>query len=175
MPDLTLNRSGTKKCNHESEDKRDIRERVLEDFPPFANSGIQEECLKCHQSVPITVLKDDLANCKYGNDDRDEDRPPVKKFKTLDGRSNLQEEDSMAFEFCSKYTAYYLFTHSADDDQWPELAQIVRPDDPEDKQACVKAIISDSALANWFLYYRIQQFVKVYCVAVLAARLLDEI
>ena len=39
-----------------------------------------------------------------------------------------------------------FFTHSAPDHQWPELANLICPEDPEDfKQACARAVINNPA------------------------------
>ena len=57
-----------------------------------------------------------------------------------------------------------FFTNSAADHQWPELAQLICPEDPEDKQARAKAVVDNPALADWFFYYRIQKFVDAFYV-----------
>ena len=62
-----------------------------------------------------------------------------------------------------------FFTHSAADHQWPELAHLICHEDPEDKQARVKAVIDNPALADWFFYYRIQKFVDAFYVNILKA------
>ena len=62
-----------------------------------------------------------------------------------------------------------FFTHSAADHQWPELADLICPEDPEDKQAHARAVINNPALADWFFTYRIQIFVEVFYVGILGA------
>uniref|UniRef100_A0A1X7U4Y7 Helitron helicase-like domain-containing protein n=1 Tax=Amphimedon queenslandica TaxID=400682 RepID=A0A1X7U4Y7_AMPQE len=62
-----------------------------------------------------------------------------------------------------------IFTHSAADHQWPELAHLICPEDPEDKQACVKGVIDNPALADWCFYYRIQKFVDAFYLNTLKA------
>ena len=62
-----------------------------------------------------------------------------------------------------------FYTHSAADHQWPELAQLICPKDPEDKQARAKAVIDNPALADWFFYYRITKFVDAFYVNILKA------
>ena len=62
-----------------------------------------------------------------------------------------------------------FFTHSAADHQWPELASLICPEDPDDKQARAKAVVNNPALADWFFTYRIQKFVEVFYVGILGA------
>lgn len=62
-----------------------------------------------------------------------------------------------------------FFTHSAANHQWPELAQLICPKDPDSKQARVKAVVDNPALADWFFYHRMQKFVEAYYVGVLGA------
>ena len=52
------------------------------------------------------------------------------------------------------------FTHSAADLHWSELAQLICPDSPDSRAACAKAIIKNPALANWFFYHRVMEFIK---------------
>uniref|UniRef100_A0A1X7TZ98 Helitron helicase-like domain-containing protein n=1 Tax=Amphimedon queenslandica TaxID=400682 RepID=A0A1X7TZ98_AMPQE len=37
----------------------------------------------------------------------------------------------------------FFFTHSAADHQWPELAHLICPEDPDDKQARARAVINN--------------------------------
>ena len=46
-----------------------------------------------------------------------------------------------------------FFTHSAADLQWPELARLICPDNPDSRTACTKAVIENPALADWFFYH----------------------
>ena len=62
-----------------------------------------------------------------------------------------------------------FFTHSAADHQWPELANLICPEDPDDKQARATAVVNNPALADWFFTYRIQKFVEVFYVGILGA------
>ena len=62
-----------------------------------------------------------------------------------------------------------FFTHSAADLQWPELAQLICPDNPDSRTARAKAVIENPALADWFFYHRVMEFVKAYYIGVLGA------
>ena len=50
-----------------------------------------------------------------------------------------------------------FFTHSAPDLQWPELARLICPDNPDSRTARAKAVIENPALADWFFYHRIME------------------
>ena len=57
-----------------------------------------------------------------------------------------------------------FFTYSAADLQWPELAGLVCPDDPDSISSRTKALCDNPALADWFFFERISQFIKAfYC------------
>ena len=62
-----------------------------------------------------------------------------------------------------------FFTHSAADLQWPELAQLICPDNPDSRTAHTKAVIENPALADWFFYHRLMEFVKIFYLGVLGA------
>ena len=62
-----------------------------------------------------------------------------------------------------------FFTHSAADLQWPELARLICKDDPESWSNCTKAVIENPAMADWFFYYHIQNFIEAYYVGILGA------
>ena len=62
-----------------------------------------------------------------------------------------------------------FFTHSAADLQWPELARLICPDNPDSRTARTKAVIENPALADWFFYHRVMQFVKAFYIGVLGA------
>ena len=62
-----------------------------------------------------------------------------------------------------------FFTHSAADLQWPELAHLICPDDPDSRESCAKAVIENPAIADWFFYHRVEEFIKSYNVRVLSA------
>ena len=49
-----------------------------------------------------------------------------------------------------------FFTHSAADIQWPELANLIRPD--------------NLAFADWFFYEHFHQFLKCFYVDILGAK-----
>ena len=61
-----------------------------------------------------------------------------------------------------------FFTHSAADLQWPELARLICPDDPDSSSARNKAV-QDPAIADWFFYQRIVKFIDVFYTGVLGA------
>ena len=48
-----------------------------------------------------------------------------------------------------------FFTHSAADLQWPELAPLICPDNPECSSSINKTV---------FFYHRIQRFVEAFCI-----------
>ena len=60
-----------------------------------------------------------------------------------------------------------FFTHSAADLQWPELAQLISPDYPNSRSARANAVIKNPALADWFFYYRVMEFIKAFYIGVL--------
>ena len=62
-----------------------------------------------------------------------------------------------------------FFTHSAADLQWPELAQLICPDNPDSRTARAKAVIENPALADWFFYHRVMEFIKAFYLGVLGA------
>ena len=62
-----------------------------------------------------------------------------------------------------------FFTHSASDLQWPELAQLICPDNPDSRTARAKAVIENPALADRFFYHRVIEFIKAFYTAVLGA------
>ena len=43
------------------------------------------------------------------------------------------------------------FTHSAADLQWPELARLICPEDPNSRSSRAKAVIDNPAKSDWFL------------------------
>ena len=53
-----------------------------------------------------------------------------------------------------------FLTHSAADLQWPELAQLICSDNPDSRAAHAKAVIKNPALADWFFYHRVMEFIK---------------
>ena len=62
-----------------------------------------------------------------------------------------------------------FFTHSAADLQWPELAHLICPDDPECSSSRNKAVLENPAIADSFFYHRIQKFIEAFYVVVLGA------
>ena len=62
-----------------------------------------------------------------------------------------------------------FFTHSAADLQWPELAHLICPEDPDNPAARVKAVNENPAIADWFFCHRVQKFLDAFYVGVLKA------
>ena len=62
-----------------------------------------------------------------------------------------------------------FFTHSAADLQWPELARLICPDDPDSSSSRSKALQENPAIADLFFHHRIQKFVDAFYVGVLGA------
>ena len=62
-----------------------------------------------------------------------------------------------------------FFTHSAADLQWPELAHLICPDDPESSSSRNKAVLENPAIADWFFYYCIEKFIEAFYVGVFGA------
>ena len=62
-----------------------------------------------------------------------------------------------------------LFTHSAADLQWPELARLICPEDLDSSSTRIKAVNANPALADWFFYHRVQKFMEVFYQGVLQA------
>ena len=62
-----------------------------------------------------------------------------------------------------------FFTHSAADVQWPELACIICPEDPDSSASRSKALMENPAIADWFFYQRIHKFIGVFYKQVLGA------
>jgi len=62
-----------------------------------------------------------------------------------------------------------FFTHSAADLQWPELARLICPEDPDNPAARIKAVNDNPAIADWFFCHRVQKFVDAFYLGVLKA------
>ena len=62
-----------------------------------------------------------------------------------------------------------FFTHSAADLQWPELARLICPDDPDSSSSRNRALVENPAIADWFFHHRIQKFIDAFYVGVLGA------
>ena len=62
-----------------------------------------------------------------------------------------------------------FFTHSAADLQWPELARLICPDNPDSRTARAKGVIENPALADWFFYHQVMEFLKAFYVGILGA------
>ena len=60
-----------------------------------------------------------------------------------------------------------FFTHSAADLQWPELANLICPDNPGSRSSRTKAVIENPSISDWFFYYRVVEFIKASYVGVL--------
>ena len=76
------------------------------------------------------------------------------------------------FKQCSRLTTMVnslglptvFFTHSAADSQWPELANLICKDDPQNKSKRNEAVITNPAIADWFFFQRIEVviFTKIF-------------
>ena len=53
-----------------------------------------------------------------------------------------------------------FFTHSATDTQCPELANLICEYNPNSKGERIQAVVSNPAIADWFFFQRIKQFLK---------------
>ena len=62
-----------------------------------------------------------------------------------------------------------FFTHSAADLQWPELARLICPEDPDSSCSRRQALNANPAVADWFFHQRIQKFIEAFYVGVLGA------
>ena len=62
-----------------------------------------------------------------------------------------------------------FFTHSAADLQWPELAELMCPDDPTNPRRRQQALTENPAIADWFFYQRVQVYLKHFYTDVLGA------
>lgn len=43
-----------------------------------------------------------------------------------------------------------FFTHSAADNQWPDLARLICSTDPDTASSCSRAVIDNPAISDWF-------------------------
>ena len=55
-----------------------------------------------------------------------------------------------------------FFTHSAAYLQWPELARLICPDDPDSSTSRSRAVIENPAIADWFFHHCIQKFIDAF-------------
>ena len=62
-----------------------------------------------------------------------------------------------------------FFTHSAADHQWPELARLLSPEDPDSSSSRTKAVINNPAITDCFFSHRIQKFIEAFYVGILGA------
>lgn len=62
-----------------------------------------------------------------------------------------------------------FFTHSAADHQWPELAHLLSPEDPDSSSSRSRAVIENPALSDWFFTHRIQKFIKIFYIDIMGA------
>ena len=60
-----------------------------------------------------------------------------------------------------------FFTHSAADNQWPELARLICTDNPESSSSRSTAVNQNPAIADWLFYERISKFVEAFYVDIL--------
>ena len=63
-----------------------------------------------------------------------------------------------------------FFTHSAADLQWPELARLICPENPESRSKRNEALVENPAIADWFFYQRIRLFLKDFYEDVLGVK-----
>ena len=54
--------------------------------------------------------------------------------------------------------------------QWPELANSICQDSPEDTSAHRHAVTDNPAVADWFFFERFQQFLKCFYLEILCAK-----
>ena len=62
-----------------------------------------------------------------------------------------------------------FFMHSAADQQWPELARLICPDDPDSSSSRSKALMENPAIADWSFYHCIHKFIDAFYKGVLRA------
>ncbi len=62
-----------------------------------------------------------------------------------------------------------FFTHSAADHQWPELALLLSPDDPDSSSSRYRAVIDNPAITDWFFSHHILKFVEAFYFGILGA------
>ena len=46
----------------------------------------------------------------------------------------------------------FFCTHSTADLQWPVLACLICPEDPDNRSKCSHALVENPAIADWLLY-----------------------
>jgi hypothetical protein len=63
-----------------------------------------------------------------------------------------------------------FLTHSAADLQWPELARLICPDDPNSRSKRHDALVDNPAIADLFFYQRMRLFLKDFYEDVLGAK-----
>ena len=62
-----------------------------------------------------------------------------------------------------------LYTLSAADMQWPELARLICPEEASLRAKRNSAVIANPAIADWFFYHRVVEFMKAFFVDILGA------
>ncbi len=62
-----------------------------------------------------------------------------------------------------------FFTHSAADLQWPEIANLISPDNPDSRSSRNTALLENPAIADWLYHHRIHKFVEAFYVGVFGA------
>ena len=62
-----------------------------------------------------------------------------------------------------------FFTHSAADNQRPELARLICTDNPKSSSSRSTAVNQNPAIADWLFYERISKFVEAFYVVILGA------
>ena len=62
-----------------------------------------------------------------------------------------------------------FFTLSAADLQWPELANLLDVDDPQNCTDRAKAVVDNPCLTDWFFYNRVMKFMEMFFIGILKA------
>lgn len=62
-----------------------------------------------------------------------------------------------------------FFTLSAADLQWPELADLLDVDEPQNSAARSRAVVENPCLTDWFFYHRVIKFMDVVFTRILNA------
>ena len=62
-----------------------------------------------------------------------------------------------------------FFTLSAADLQWPELANLLDVDEPQNSAARSTAVVENPCMTDWFFYHRVIKFMDVFFIGILKA------
>ena len=63
-----------------------------------------------------------------------------------------------------------FFTLSAADLQWPELADLLDVEAPQNSAARSRAVIENPCMADWFFYHRVMKFMDAFYVDIMGAK-----